>query len=397
MIMRAWLQYLGDESGMALVAALLMMASLTAIGAFSANVTTGNEEIAGNLRASKQAFYLAEAGLAWGRQQVKASTAAPPLPAGSTQTLSPGIYTTTFPAITPTISGALSYTVVVRSTGTVGTASKTLETLITKTYSIGDAAIAMRGAQANSGFTGNAFTIDGNDYAYDSATGNWDATGNMTLGISVPDTTLQTQVVSALSAEQQNNITGLGGAPSVGVSTSLPSDSISSLADALCNATPAANQQTIASGTTVSIGGNTTWGTRSSPQIHCVTGSGTPSNPATLDIGGTFTGAGILVVRGAQLTASGAFHFEGLIIDNGSDVGFTVKGGGNKDVYGTVMVNELTIDPQDELDAQGAVHIRYSSSSLAMASQLFSPAAWQAVLPVSPSGVQQLSWREVNQ
>jgi Tfp pilus assembly protein PilX len=394
--MRACLKYIRDESGMALIAALLIVASLTAIGAYSANVTTVNEEIAGNLRASKQAFYLAEAGLEWGRQQVKASTAAPPLPNGSTQPLSPGTYTVAFPAITPTVGGALSYTLVIRSTGAVATASKTLETLVTKTYLLGDAAITLRGVEANSGFTGNAFSIDGNDYAYNSATDSWGVTGNMTLGVSVPNTTLQTQVTGALSSQQQNNVTGTGGTPSIGVSTSFSSSAITSLADALCNATPAANQQTIAPSGTLSMNGNTTWGTRTAPEIHCVTGSGTAGSPATLDIGGNFTGAGILVVRGAQFQASGAFHYEGLIIDSGSDVGFKVNGGGNKDVYGTVMVNELNRDTQLELDAQGAVNIRYSSSSLGMASQLFSPDVWSVLLSVAPSTVQQLSWREVN-
>jgi len=48
---------------MALIAGLLMVASLTAIGVFSMNVTTVNEEIARHLKASKQAFYLADAGI----------------------------------------------------------------------------------------------------------------------------------------------------------------------------------------------------------------------------------------------------------------------------------------------------------------------------------------------
>ncbi len=396
-MMQTCRKYLGDESGMALIAALLLLASLTAIGAFSANVTAVNEEIAGHLRASKQASYLAEAGLEWGRQQVSASTASPPLPTAATQTLSPGTYAVTFPSVTPTTGGALAYTVVIRSTGTVATASKTLETLVTKTYLIGDAAIAMRGVEANSGFTGNAFTIDGNDYVYNAATDTWGVTGNMTLGVSVPNATLQTQVTSALSAQQQDNVTGVGGTPSVGVSTALSAGAITSLADALCNATPAANQQTIAPSATLSMNGSTTWGTRTAPEIHCVTGTGTAGSPATLDIGGNFTGAGILVVRGAQLQASGAFHYEGLIINSGSDVGVKVNGGGNKDVYGTVMVNELNRDTQLELDPQGAVNIRYSSSALAMASYLFSLAAWEVLLPTAPSTVQQLSWREVNQ
>jgi cytoskeletal protein CcmA (bactofilin family) len=62
-MMRECLKSISDERGTALITALLLMASLTAIGVFSTNVTTVNQEITGNLKASKRAFYLAEAGM----------------------------------------------------------------------------------------------------------------------------------------------------------------------------------------------------------------------------------------------------------------------------------------------------------------------------------------------
>lgn len=61
--MRAHLRPRQDESGIILVAALVMLVSLTAIGTFAIHMTTVNQNIAATLKASKQAFYLAEAGL----------------------------------------------------------------------------------------------------------------------------------------------------------------------------------------------------------------------------------------------------------------------------------------------------------------------------------------------
>jgi Tfp pilus assembly protein PilX len=65
--MRACRRLIRDESGTVLVTAVLILAVLTTIGAFATNVTVVNQQISGNLKASKQAFYLAEAGLAHAR------------------------------------------------------------------------------------------------------------------------------------------------------------------------------------------------------------------------------------------------------------------------------------------------------------------------------------------
>ncbi len=397
-MMKYYLNYLQNDSGVALVTGLVIMVLFTAIGTYAIHVTEIDETIAGNLKASKQAFYLADAGFQWGKAHVRNSTTMPPETVGSrfTQTLGSGTMTISFLAQDPA-GIAMQYTVAIRATGTLGQATRTIDALVTKTYALGDAPIAIRGAEANSGFTGDKFKIDGNDYFYNPDTGSWQTTGEIGLGLSVPNDSLQAQVVSALSGQQQNNIIGQGGTPSVGISTSFPSDAITDLANALCDATPAGSQMTIDLSQTLSMNGDTTWGNRTTPQIHCVTGSGTPSAPAILDFAGNFSGAGILVVRNAQLVASGAFHYEGLIINSGNDVGVRIRGGGDKEIYGAVMINELNHDAQLELEATGAVTFRASSSALAMASQLFSWQAWQTLLPVAPIGVQERSWREVSQ
>src|SRR5262245_30233009 len=65
--MRNGLRPFKDESGIALVTGLMLLASLTAIGVFVLNGTMVHQDISGNLKGSKQGFYLADAGFehAW--------------------------------------------------------------------------------------------------------------------------------------------------------------------------------------------------------------------------------------------------------------------------------------------------------------------------------------------
>ena len=65
--MRNGLRPFNDESGIALITGLMLLASLTAIGVFVLNGTMVHQDISGNLKGSKQGFYLADAGFehAW--------------------------------------------------------------------------------------------------------------------------------------------------------------------------------------------------------------------------------------------------------------------------------------------------------------------------------------------
>src|SRR5215470_7285515 len=57
-----------DTSGIALIASLMILASLSAIGIFAINATIVHQDISANLKASKQGFYLAEAGFQHSRR-----------------------------------------------------------------------------------------------------------------------------------------------------------------------------------------------------------------------------------------------------------------------------------------------------------------------------------------
>ena len=394
--MRLDLSYLKSESGVALITGLVIMVLLTAIGTYAINMTEIDQTLSRNLKASKQAFYLADAGLERGRQQVLTSTSIPPSPASSTQNLNPGSYTVTFPSIMPQ-GPAWEYRVTVEATGGVGTASKILQALVTKTYDPSDAAIAMRGNEAHARFEGDNFLVDGRDcdHLTDALT-----TAAPQLGISVPTTALESVVEGALSSAQENNIQGVGGTasdPSVGVSASLPSSSITSLANAVCNAAPLLNRLVSPLNGTLTLSGTTTFGTRASPQIYCIDGIGTPGNMG-VEVNGTFSGAGVLVVRNADLVARAtSFRYEGLIIVTGNEVGFGMLGNGQQKVYGSIMINETSTDGSGykELWLEGTAAIKRCQSALAYAKQLIPISGMSSIIPTFPASVQQVSWVEV--
>src|SRR5262245_498962 len=129
---------LKGESGIALITALLILMSLTTIGLFAANATIVHQDISANLKASKQEFYLAEAGIQharlfllqqgdnWGRY---ASTTATSLIA-ATPLFNLGTYTVT---AQDAGNGALR----VHATGnTTGQASVSIEALLRRNPSL---------------------------------------------------------------------------------------------------------------------------------------------------------------------------------------------------------------------------------------------------------------------
>ena len=128
-----------------------------------------------------------------------------------------------------------------------------------------------------------------------------------------------------------------------------------------------------------------------------MTGVGVPGT-MSVDVHGNFSGVGVLVVRNSDLVINGAFHFEGLIIVTGDKVGFGLLGGGNKELYGSVLINETNYDgPSYREDVvQGASVLRYSSSALNVAKQLMPAAAVSSLISTLPATAQQRAWQEVN-
>jgi hypothetical protein len=95
--------------------------------------------------------------------------------------------------------------------------------------------------------------------------------------------------------------------------------------------------------------------------------------------------------------AKGNFKYEGLIIVTGNKVGFGMIGGGQQDVYGSIVINETSTDGSSykELVLQGNAAVKSSQSALAYAKQLI-PVSWlSTIISTFPVSVQQVSWAEV--
>lgn len=439
-----------DQRGMILVISLLILALLIGAGVGAIVSMQIDFRTSANLKTGTQAFDLAEAGIEWAKQQVKKSAVNPPNPSGATKTMSTGTFTVTFSDAAK--ESKLVGKVTASSTGAVGNSSSTIVASIRKTYELSDGAIAMRG-ETEASFTGASLLVDGKDYNTD---GTLVTGAKKHLGISVPDASHDTTVTSAVADNQLNRIQGKGTAPDIQPSDFLSSSEMTQLANDLCDpANAPANKSTYnvpASGTaTASLmkretsimalteatsggrfvrllhrlfsgvealaaaaGGEgssctdrclqvptkTTWGGPASPKLVCI--NGTNAADDKVDFQGNFTGAGILVIKGSNVEINGAFHWEGLILISGANVSFKIAGGGNKDIFGSVMVNETGSDSGSaEVDLQGAVNVLYSTAALKNAMDGLYPSS-SSIDPLReiydnlPSTMSQVYWRTVS-
>src|SRR5215471_5207686 len=203
------------ESGIALITALLILMSLTTIGLFATNAMIVHQDISANLKASKQGFYLAEAGIQHARLFLiqhsdnwsnYASTMATPLIA-PTQLFDLGTYTVT---VQDAGGGGLK----VRSTGnTAGQASIVIEALLRHKPSL---------------FPGAAYTSDSITDSFDSSVSGYTgynpltASGHGNVRSSSGDISLSgdsTQVKGDATAGGNGTVSVSGGATVTGTTT----------------------------------------------------------------------------------------------------------------------------------------------------------------------------------
>ena len=378
-----------DRRGMILFSSLLLLSLLMAAGMGAWIAIQSDHRITTNLRQSIEAFYLAEAGIEWGKQQIGQTAIHPPRPADQVQSLSSGKFSVVFTSsatVTP-----LTAKIVMRSTGAVGVSSQTVEAQITKGYDLADAAIGLRGAETGVSFSGESFLVSGFDS--DPVTGTPVAGAKPRAAISMSDGSLQGQIDAALGSLKPGRV--IGGENNTAVSSSdlIPSSIIAQLADDLCSAPHAVTTAIPADGT-LALSGET-WGSASSPQLHCIEGLSGTGDSVTL--GGKFSGAGILVVRNGEVVANGAFRWDGLIIVTGTSVGFRVVEEENKELYGAIMINEMDSTPTTTiLSLQGAIKVLYSRSALERVVSLLPSSTFQYIYPSLPFTIKQDYWRSLN-
>jgi len=379
-----------DQRGMVLYSSLLILSLLVAVGVGARVMLQSDFKLLANMRASIEAFYVADAGIEWSKDEIRKNFSHPPILPSRAQSFSSGNFSVSF--LSPTAVTSLVARIVVRSTGAVGSSSQVVQAQVTKTYDLADGAVSLRGSANRVNFAGNPLLISGVDY--DPATGQAVAGSKARPAISVPDEILQGLVEQGLSENQQSGNVGSGGGTSaITESDFIPASAVVRFADGLCSSAQAVTAFVPSDGMLLLAG--QTWGTRTSPQLRCIEGLAGPGD--SVNLGGGVTGAGILVVRNADLIVSGSLQWEGLIVVTGSNVSFKVTGGESKEIYGSLMVNETGTPGTGTaiLDIQGSVRVLFSRPALNRVASLIPASTLNATYSSLPSMISQEYWRTV--
>ena len=384
-------ELIGEERGMVLYVSLLILTLLMSAG-LGAIISVQNDfKVTANLRGATDVFYLSEAGVEWGKAQVSASLTNPVSPLGGSRSFSNGSFSVSF--LSATRVNALASSIVIQSTGIARGSSLLIQAKVTKSYELSDAAIGLRGNGRNVSFSNSSFFISGKEH--DPINDKVVPEAKTHPAISVPTPELKDRIEESLTNLQRTNLIGPNGNLSGIVQSEMLSESsLTRLANDLCAAQHAVVIPMSADGT-LSFSGQV-WGNRSAAQLRCI--EGLPASGDSIIVGGNFSGAGILVVRNAELIVNGGFHWEGLIIVSGSNVGFKVSGEEPKELYGSLLINEnypgLLSGPR-MLDIQGAIRILYSRAALVGAASLLPSATLDLIYGSLPSTIAQDYWRSV--
>jgi hypothetical protein len=386
--MKTWQNRLHSESGMVLFSCLAILTILLMVGIGSRVMLHNDYRVLTNLRGGTEAFYVSAAGLEWGKNELAQSATFPPTPANGTASFASGGFAVSF--FPPTAAGSLSAKLVVHSVGTLGSASHTIQAQLTKSYDLADGAIGLRGNGAQVILNGGALTVSGLDH--DPITGLPLANAKARPAISAGDESLRALVDAASASLPPGSLETDGVVTPVATSEYLPASIVGQLADNIC-ALGGAIVSTLPIGGALTVE-NQTWGSLSTPQIRCINGLSDSGDAMTL--AGAMTGAGVLIVRNADLILTGSLRWDGLIIVTGNDVSLKVTSSSGKDIYGAVMVNEAgTADSKAILDVQGSVRLLFSRQALSQAAQLIPSSALTNIYTSLPVLVSQDYWRTV--
>jgi len=403
-----------DERGVAVVVGLIALLSLTALVLAFLAMSSYEPQIAANLATGTQARYLAEAGIEaafdglantadWSTAIASATCSQGVIAPGTTQngtlpgmTSAFGTFTVrvrndcnggddAITGVTLDTGGATSDTnmkLILVSTGTVGSASKSITVVIQKvTLPTMNAALAFPGLNADVDFSGSAFTISGVDTNTNGTAGS----GAPVYGISVGVAGNEATVDTSLANNQQNSVTGKSqsdpsatstGDNTVAYDTALTSSAVTNFVNTLKKVADVTI--TAPSGSPYSISGvgstcgsdinsSTCWGTDAHPKIVYVKGNSTGATSAdALDISGNSSGSGILIVENGNMDITGTFNWNGPVIVTGTGVKIRYHGGGDQSIYGAVIVNELYNDGSTnvEADIAGNAKIYYSTQAI---------------------------------
>lgn len=407
---------LRDQRGVALPIALIALVALTGLLLVFVRLASTEALISQSHTEITSARYLAEAGIEWAFDNLAGNAdwnagllGADGLPnTADDGRLATGVSVTGLPVTYGTFSvtvrndtqagdtqitglaldagGAFADTngrVIVSATGTKGTTTRTIQVVVSRvTLPPIVAALSLPGNESETTFNGNSFTVNGTDTNLDDTPGPESAV----LGIAVAggSTANEAVVQTSLSGAQKDNVVGLKQDPALpdgyGDNAIAPHASLSSAvitafisavksrADLSLVSTPSSplSFSSIGASCASDWASSTCWGTTSNPKIVYVKGDPDPTSAfSALQVSGTSSGAGILIVEDGDLRISGNFRWEGIVIVTGQWVGVGYMGGGWQTVYGAVISNETATDPgYKEALISGNAKLNYSSQAI---------------------------------
>jgi len=381
---------LRNSRGIVLMSALTILSVLLAVGIGIRVMLKTDYQVLANLRLGTEAFYYSAAGIEWSKNEIASAVAFPPVPANQMKPFAAGGFAVSF--LPPVMVGPLTARVVARSVGTIGPSSHVLEALLTKNYDLADGALALRGAAARVNISGSGLLISGTDH--DPANSNPLTAAKSRSAISVSDSTMNDLVMGALGNPPPVGILdSASGVQALALSDYLSGTAIAQLTNDLC-AAPGASVHSVPSGGTL-VFENQVWGSQAMPQLHCIEGQSTGGDGASFI--GNNSGFGILIVENADLILNGGFHWEGLVIVSGQEVGLKVLGSSSKEVLGATLINETGAPGSGTaiFDVQGNLRLLFSRQALRRASVLIPSAALSQTYTALPSYVLQDYWRTI--
>lgn len=377
------------QSGIVLAGSLMILSALVVAGVAARVMLRNDHRTAANLRGGSQAFYLAASGIEWGKSEILSSPGLTPAPADRSVTFNNGRFSVFF--VSGIGLGPLSAQFVVRSLGVLRDDSHALQARVTKTYDLGDGAIGLRGNIQTVNFNGTAVAVSGIDQ--DPASGQ-PGGGTARPAISTDSQTLADLVIAQTASLPAGSLHSDVNKPAVAPSSHLAAATLSQLADRLCAAPTAITLTTPVSG--VLTLADQSWGTALAPQLRCIDGAAGSSDGVSL--AGDSTGAGILIVRNADLILNGGLRWDGLILVTGSEV--SVKAGvlSTTNIFGSMIINE-TGNPSPTapaLDILGSLRASFSRAALSRSGSVIPSSELPGLYATLPASIRQDYWRSVS-
>ena len=403
--MRRISRLIDNEQGVALVLALMILLTLTGLVLAFLSASAFEPQISRNHSETVRARYVAEAGVEYAydtlatdvgswNDHLAGATCAQGAVLGAPNSSLPGLGSAhgTFtvrirndckagddqltgvaldtatggcdPAAPGTATRDSNCKVIVTSTGTIGTTTRTITVVISKTAGLPiNGALAFPGSQADVSLHASSVMIDGRDTKIGdrpgAPTGSASAVYGITVNSSLP--ALAARLETALADGTRNDVRGKDetnpsattrGANTIRADGALTSqavtdfvDAAKSTADLTINASPgnASSLSNIGSTCATDLESSTCWGTSARPKVVYIRGArpDVGTRYTALSLAGDSSGTGVLIIENGVVEVGGSFRWNGPIITTGRNVGIRFRGDGDQVIYGAVVVNEL--------------------------------------------------------